>query len=141
MVMSADKDGVFDVLRGLTRVGLGGTMGSGRQYVSWIHAQDFVRAIHFLLESNLSGAVNLASPNPLPNAEFMRGLRQASGMGFGLPCMDWMLELGAFVRQTETELVLKSRRVIPKRLLEAGFEFRFPDWLEAAKDLVKEKFL
>jgi uncharacterized protein len=137
MVMSGDKDGVFDVLCGLARVGLGGTFGSGKQYVSWIHAQDFVRAIHFLLESDLSGAVNLASPNPLPNAEFMRGLRQASDMGFGLPCMDWMLELGAFVRQTETELVLKSRRVIPKRLLEAGFEFRFPDWLEAAQNLMK----
>jgi uncharacterized protein len=123
MVMSADKDGVFDVLHGLARVGLGGTMGSGKQYVSWIHAIDFVRAIHFLLESNLSGAVNLASPNPLPNAEFMRVLRQACGIGFGLPSADWMLEVGAFLRQTETELVLKSRLSACSR---QGLDLSFP---------------
>lgn len=139
MVMSADKGGVFDVLSGLARVGLGGTMGSGKQYVSWIHANDFVRAILFLLESDLSGAVNLASPNPLPNAEFMQGLRHAIGVPFGLPSTDWMLEIGAWLRQTETELVLKSRRVVPKRLLEAGFGFLYPNWQEAVQDLWREK--
>jgi uncharacterized protein len=139
MVMSPDKDGVFDVLRGLARVGLGGSMGSGKQYLSWIHATDFVRAIHFLLESNLSGVVNLASPNPLPNAEFMRVLRQATGVRFGVPCVKWMLEVGAFLRQTETELVLKSRRVVPTRLLEAGFVFGFSDWRNAVQNLLKER--
>jgi uncharacterized protein len=137
MVMSADKDGVFDVLHGLCRMGLGGTFAGGRQYVSWIHATDFVRAIHFLLESDMAGAVNLASPNPLPNAEFMHALRQASGVAFGLPSTTWMLEFGAWLRQTETELVLKSRRVVPRRLLKAGFEFAFPVWGLAAQDLLK----
>jgi uncharacterized protein len=79
--------------------------------------------------------VNIAAPEPLPNAEFMRELRQACGIPFGLPSTTWMLEVGAFFMRTETELILKSRRVIPARLLEHGFEFRYPRWREAARDL------
>ena len=79
--------------------------------------------------------VNIASPNPLPNTEFMRALRQAWGVSVALPSTAWMLEIGAFFMRTETELVLKSRRVIPGRLLDAGFTFNFPQWPEAAADL------
>jgi uncharacterized protein len=136
MIMSPDRGGVFDTLLGLVRAGLGGTAGDGRQYVSWIHHRDFVRSIEFLLErSDLDGAINLASPHPLPNAEFMRVLRRAWGKKLGLPATRWMLEIGAFFLRTETELVLKSRRVVPGRLLQAGFAFEFPDFPAAAADL------
>lgn len=136
MTMSPDLGGIFDTLLGLVRRGLGGKSGDGRQYVSWIHAQDFIRAIHFLIENDaLHGPVNLAAPCPLPNAEFMRVLRSAWGIPFGLPATKWMLEIGAVFLRTETELILKSRRVVPGRLLQHGFTFQFPNWPEAARDL------
>lgn len=137
MVMSPDRGGIFDVMLGLVRRGLGGRAGDGTQYVSWIHDRDFVRAVRFLLErGDLSGPVNLASPNPLPYAEFMRAFREAWGTRVGLPATKWMLEVGAFFLRTDTELVLKSRRVVPGRLLESGFTFEHPDWPDAARDLV-----
>jgi uncharacterized protein (TIGR01777 family) len=136
MVMSPDRDGIFDTLLGLVRHGLGGTSGSGRQFISWIHDADFVRAVRWLLDhEEMSGAVNVSSPNPLPNAEFMRTLRTAWGTRIGLPAMEWMLELGALAMGTESELVLKSRRVVPGRLLESGFAFEFSHWDAAARDL------
>ena len=136
MTMSPDRGGVFDTLLGLVRFGLGGRSGDGRQYVSWIHHHDFIRAIFWLIEhDSLQGPVNLAAPHPLPNAEFMRTLRAAWGIPLGLPATAWMLEIGAVFLQTESELVLKSRRVIPSRLLQSGFTFQFPTWTEAARDL------
>jgi uncharacterized protein len=138
MTMSPLPGGVFDVLLGLVRRGLGGRSGDGRQYVSWIHDADFVRAVYWLIDrGDIEGPVNLASPTPLPNADFMRALRKAWGMPLGLPATRWMLELGARFLRTETELVLKSRRVIPGRLLEGGFTFEFPSWPEAAQDLCR----
>jgi uncharacterized protein (TIGR01777 family) len=138
MTMSPDAGGIFDVLLGLVRRGLGGTCGDGQQYVSWIHGQDFVRAIYWLIEhSELAGPVNLCSPEPLPNAAFMRTLRHAWGARIGLTATKWMLELGAFLMQTESELILKSRRVTPGRLLETGFEFQFAKWRDAAEDLCR----
>ena len=138
VVMSADRGGIFDVLSSLVKCGLGGASGDGRQYVSWIEDTDFVRAIQLILETDtLSGPVNLAAPEPLPNEAFMRAIRQAYGMPFGLPASNWMLELGAIPLQTETELLLKSRRVVPTKLLQAGFTFAFPAWPDAAKELVK----
>ena len=135
MVMSPDRGGVFDTLLTLVRYGLGGRSGDGRQYVSWIHDQDFIRSIFWLIQHNeIEGPVNLTSPNPLPNAEFMRALRAAWGISFGLPATELMLELGAFVLRTETELILKSRRVVPGRMLD-GFVFNFPTWQDAARDL------
>jgi len=83
----------------------------------------------------MDGPVNLASPNPLPNRDFMTALRQAWGTSVGLPASRWMLELGALIMGTETELILKSRRVFPGRLTRHGFTFRFPDWPAAARDL------
>ncbi len=137
MTFSPDKGGVFDVFLSLVRNDLGGTVGSGRQYVSWIHDADYIRAIEFLIANDsLSGPVNLASPNPLPNSEFQRALREAWGTRIGLPTTQWMVEIGTFVMRTESELVLKSRRVIPTRLLQAGFKFEHPTWSEAARELV-----
>ncbi|MEP6811199.1 MAG: TIGR01777 family oxidoreductase [Chthoniobacterales bacterium] len=136
MVMSPDRGGIFDTLLQLVRFGLGGTAGDGRQYISWIHERDFVRAIDWLIvHEEASGAVNLAAPNPLPNREFMHELRRAYGMSLGLPATQWMLEIGAFFMRTETELILKSRRVVPAYLLAHGFKFDFPDWSTAARDL------
>jgi uncharacterized protein (TIGR01777 family) len=138
MVMSPDRGGVFSVLLRLVRLGLGGTMGDGGQYVSWIHDHDFIRAIDFLIKSeHISGPVNLAAPLPLPNARFMRTLRDAWGQKIGLPATSWMLEVGALFLRTETELILKSRRVIPGILQKEGFEFQFPDWASAAADLCR----
>jgi NAD dependent epimerase/dehydratase family enzyme len=123
---------------GLVRYGLGGRQGSGRQFVSWIHETDFNRAIELLIaREDWDGTVNVASPNPLPNSAFMRHLREAWGARFGLPLAPWMVETGAFFMRTESELILKSRRVVPARLLEAGFQFRFPEWPAAARELVE----
>jgi uncharacterized protein (TIGR01777 family) len=130
------KGGVFPVLRRLARFGLGGPMGSGKQFVSWIHIEDFCRAVEWLIErEDLNGPVNLAAPSPLPNREMMHLLRAACGAPFGLPATEWMLELGAVFLRTETELILKSRRVVPGRMLASGFKFRFPKLDEALKDL------
>ncbi len=139
MTMSPDRGGVFDVLLGLVRRRLGGRAGDGQQFVSWVHEADFIAAVEFLIaRDDLSGAVNVSAPEPLPNAEFMRALRAAWGVRFGLPASRWMLEIGAWAMRTESELVLKSRRVVPGRLLEAGFCFRFPAWPEAARDLCRQ---
>jgi NAD dependent epimerase/dehydratase family enzyme len=117
--------------------GLGGTAGNGRQFVSWVHERDFVRAVDWLIaRPYLAGPINVCSPNPLPNAEFMRELRRAAGARIGLPATRWMLELGAIFMRTETELILKSRRVVPGRLLSDGFQFDVPDWPAAARDLI-----
>lgn len=137
MTMSHDREGIFDYLLWLTRVGLGGTAGTGQQYISWIHYIDFINAVKFLIENpKISGAVNIASPNPLPNKQFMEQLRESWGAKFGLPTYKWMLEIGAIVLQTESELVLKSRRVVPGRLIDAGFKFEYGDWESASSDLV-----
>jgi uncharacterized protein len=136
VVMSPLAGGPFDILLRLVRLGLGGRAGSGRQYVSWVHGEDFVRAIDRVVQDDsLRDAVNVAAPNPLPNAEFMRELRAAWGMPVGLPAPSAMLPLGAFVMRTETELILKSRRVVPGKLAASGFEFAFPEWAAAARDL------
>ena len=128
LVFSPAPGSVFSVLSNLVRVGLGGTQGNGRQYVSWIHESDFARAIEFLIDrEEIEGPVNLAAPNPLPNREFMAALREAWEMPNGLPAPAPLMAIGMFFLRTEPELVLKSRRVVPGRLLDAGFQFEFPD--------------
>jgi len=137
MVMSPDHGGIFDVLVGLVRKGLGGPIAGGKQFVSWIHERDFVRAVDHLLDrDDLDGAVNLASPGPLPHADFMQALREAVGIRIGLPASKWMIEVGALFMRTDSELLLKSRRVVPTRLQQAGFTFEFPEWGAAAQELV-----
>ena len=139
MVLGHGKNSVFPVLRRLARVGLGGKMGNGRQFVSWIHEEDFCRAIDWLLEhEGVSGVVNLAAPNPVTNAEMMRAFRKMCGISIGLPASHWMLEAGAFFLRTETELIIKSRRVISGRLMAAGFQFRFPRLEDALSALVSQ---
>jgi uncharacterized protein (TIGR01777 family) len=138
VIMSPDRGGIFDTLLGLVRARMGGKAASGRQFVSWVHESDFVQAIDFLFaHEDMDGCINVCSPRPLPNEDFMRALRQAWGTDIGLPATRWMLGVGAILLLTETELVLKSRRVVPKRLLEAGFEFNYDDWPSAAADLVE----
>jgi NAD dependent epimerase/dehydratase family enzyme len=139
MVFGADG-GVCPVLRRLARFGLGGKMGSGKQFVSWIHEDDFCRAVEWLIErEDLNGPVNFAAPNPLTNAEMMRILRRVCRAPFGLPATEWMLEVGAFFLRTETELIIKSRRVIPSKLLASGFEFHFPQLENALRDLEHQR--
>lgn len=138
MVMSPDRGGVFDVLLRMVRLGLGGPVAGGSQYLSWIHDRDFVRAVDFLIaRDDITGPVNLAAPGPLPHRDFMRGLRAAAGVRVGLPATKWMAEIGAFAMRTDTELLLKSRRVVPGRLLDAGFAFDHAAWPDAAADLVR----
>lgn len=138
LTLSPDHGGVFEILLGLVQRGLGGRVGSGRQYVSWIHDHDFLGAVHWLVQhEEISGPVNLAAPNPLPNAEFMHWFRRTWGIGLGLPAPHPVLALGALMMRTETELLLKSRRVVPGVLLQHGFKFRFPAWPEAVQDLCR----
>jgi uncharacterized protein (TIGR01777 family) len=140
MVLGHGENSVFPMLCRLTRCGLGGRMGSGRQYVSWIHETDFCQAIDWLIEhGEVAGPVNVAAPHPVPNGEMMAMLRKLCSAPFGLPAAAWMLEVGAFFLRTETELIIKSRRVVPGRLLAGGFQFRFPQMREAMADLLEAR--
>lgn len=140
LLLGPGRGGVYDTLARLCRLGLGGPVGSGQQFVSWIHEQDFARAVLFLLEHReIRGPVNLGAPDPRTNREFMAVLRRELGVPFGLPAPAVALELGALLLRTESKLVLKSRRAWPGRLLEAGFEFRFPTWEDAARELVSRR--
>jgi uncharacterized protein len=137
MVLGRGRNSVFPVLCRLARFGLGGRMGSGKQFVSWLHEADFCRAVAWLItHEGVNGPVNLAAPHPLTNAEMMRLFREFAGAPFGLPAAEWMLEIGAFFLRTETELILKSRRVVPGKLLAGGFEFHFPTMREALQNLL-----
>lgn len=131
------KDGgAFVPLKKLTQLGLGGKNGNGKQFISWIHEKDFARAIAFIIEKELSGSINVVAPKPIRNEEFMKKLQKAIGIPFGLPIPKSLLEFGAKIIKTETELVLKSRNVIPKRLTENGFEFEFSDLENIFKNLL-----
>lgn len=131
------KDGgAFVPLKKLTQLGLGGKNGNGKQFISWIHEKDFARAIAFIIEKELSGSINVVAPRPIRNEEFMKKLQKAIGIPFGLPIPKSLLEFGAKIIKTETELVLKSRNVIPKRLTENGFEFEFSDLENIFKNLL-----
>lgn len=137
MVFGRGAGGVFAAFHNIVKLGLGGTLGQGTQFVSWIHAEDFCRALDWILtHPELDGAINLASPQPIPNAEFMRIFREVCRQPIGLPASEWMLEIGAFFLRTETELLLKSRRVVPGRLLASGFQFTYPRFEEALREIV-----
>jgi uncharacterized protein (TIGR01777 family) len=139
LVFSPAPGSVFATLSHLVRAGLGGTQGNGRQLVSWMHESDYARALEFLIQhEDIDGPVNLCAPHPLPNREFMAALREAWEMPNGLPAPAALLAIGMFFLRTEPELVLKSRYVLPGRLLDAGFHFEFPTWPEAAVDLVRQ---
>jgi uncharacterized protein (TIGR01777 family) len=136
MVLGTARNSVFPALRRLVRLGLGGSLAGGRQFVSWIHERDFCGAVDWLIEHHdLDGAFNVSSPMPVTNAEMMRALREVCGRHIGLPTSRLMLELGAVFLRTETELIIKSRWVVPGRLLGSGFEFQFPEIQRALQDL------
>lgn len=135
VVMMPNRGGAFHALLRHIRLGFG-RFGDGQQFMSWIHERDFIRAVEWLLAHDLvDGAVNVTSPEPLPNAEFTRILANEWGAGGFLPTQEWMVEIGAWLMRTEPELVLKSRRVVPRRLLEQGFVFDYPQWQDAAREL------
>lgn len=139
MVLGHGSNSVYPMLCRLAKMGLGGRMGSGQQFVSWLHERDFCRAIEWILtRGELEGPVNVCAPNPVTNEEMMRLFRQVVGMPIGLPAERWMLEIGAFFLRTETELILKSRRVLPGKLLGSGFTFDFPTLRSALDDLASK---
>ena len=139
IVMGPFHGGAFANFRLVARLGCG-RMGDGRQWVSWIHQRDFIRALEWLIDHDeVEGIVNVAAPNPLPNADFLGAIRDAChGAPYGIPAPQSLLEVAAFIHRTETELLLKSRRVVPTRLLRSGFTFDYPTWQDAARDLCHE---
>lgn len=120
-----NSGGALPMLSRLTKMGLGGKMGKGTQYISWIHELDFCRAVEWLINNPIEGGVNICAPQPVTNKVFMQNLRKAHKIPFGIPINTWMLEVGAVLLQTQTELVLKSRRVVPQRLKQSGFTFGY----------------
>jgi uncharacterized protein (TIGR01777 family) len=139
VVFSPVPGTAFGVLSNLVRMSLGGTQGSGRQFIPWIHEDDYARAVEFLIgREDLDGPFNLTAPNPLPNRTFMAALREAWDVPNGFPAPAFAIRLGAIFLRTEPELILGSCRAVPGRLLDAGFRFQFPEWLDAAEDLVRQ---
>ena len=134
------KDSVFPYLRRLVYSGLGGYQGMGNQYISWIHQQDFARATEWLVQNEeLEGVFNCTAPASVRNRFFMKQMRQTYGIPVGVPMPKWLLEIGAVIMRTETELVLKSRWVYPRRLLESGFQFSFPNAEMAIHELASQR--
>ena len=135
-IVLGKNGGAFIPLKTLAKIGFGGKQGKGNQFISWIHEEDFANAVDFVIEKEITGVINVVSPKPIRNADFTQKLRKAVGFPFGIPVNTFLLKIGSFFIRTEAELVLKSRNVIPKRLLENGFEFKFGDIDEAFRDLV-----
>ena len=136
-VVLGKEDGAFPVVNRLAKIGLGGKQGSGKQMMSWIHIEDFVSAVDHIIHSEIIGNVNMGSPNPVSNADFMQALRKANGCSFGLPTPEFALNIGARFLKTEPSLVLDSMFVQPKVLVDSGFEFMYPTIEKAANNLVK----
>jgi len=135
-IVLGKNGGALIPLKTLAKIGFGGKQGNGNQFISWIHEEDFANAIDFILQKEITGVINIVSPEPIRNADFMQKLRKAIGFPFGIPMNKFFLEIGAFFIRTETELVLKSRNVVPKRLLENGFRFKFGNIDEVFQDLL-----
>ena len=132
------EDGAFPRLKNLVRFGMGGKQGNGKQYFSWIHERDMIAILEFLYQhAELEGVFNCASPGPVQNTVFMKTIRDIVKPIVALPSPVWLLKLGGMIVGTETELLLKSRWVLPKRLEEAGYKFQFSDIRIAAADLLK----
>ena len=134
-IVLGKNGGAFIPLKRLTQFGLGGKQGNGNQFISWIHEKDFARAIEFIIEKEMIGVVNVVSPKPIQNKEFMYELRKVLKIPIGIPTPKLLLKIGAKIIGTEPELVLKSRNVIPKRLQEIGFEFKFDTLYKTFKNL------
>ncbi|NOT49801.1 MAG: TIGR01777 family protein [Chitinophagaceae bacterium] len=139
MAITLGHGGVLIPYFNLLKFGLGGKQGSGKQMYSWIHIEDTCRVIEWIWEhKEMSGVYNCSSPYPVPNKEFMKLLREVTGNKFGLPAFEWMLKFGAFLIGTEVELVLKSRWVLPTKLLESGYQFTYPELKNAFTAILKQ---
>ena len=131
------EGGVLPIYKNLVQFGLGGKQGDGNQYFSWLHVQDFCGIVQWLMNENKQeGIFNASAPHPITNNQFMTVLRNTIGMPWGLPMPKWMLGLGAIFMGTEPELVLKSRWVLPERLLKEGYQFLYPTITEALQQLI-----
>nr|WP_315223629.1 TIGR01777 family oxidoreductase [uncultured Flavobacterium sp.] len=137
-IVLGKKGGAFVPLKTLAKIGFGGKQGKGNQFISWIHEDDFANAVEFILQKEITGRINIVSPQPIRNSEFMKQLRTAVGAPFGIPISTFLLKIGSFIIRTETELVLKSRNVIPRRLLENGFKFQFENIDNTFKNLLNK---
>jgi uncharacterized protein (TIGR01777 family) len=134
------SDGAFPRLSSLVKLGLGGKQGDGKQYVSWVHEQDAAKCTEFLLShQELSGDINCVAPQPLQNALLMKHIRNALGIPLGLPAPAWLLGIGARLIGTEVELILKSRWVLPRRLMDSGYTFLFVNAEHAIKDILSTR--
>lgn len=137
-IVLGKNGGAFIPLKTLAKTGFGGKQGKGNQFVSWIHEEDFANAIDFIIQKEIVGVINVVSPKPVRNADFMQKLRKAVDFPFGIPMNVFLLKIGSFIIRTEAELVLKSRNVIPKRLLENGFQFKFGEIDNAFENLLSK---
>lgn len=138
-IVLGKNGGPLKPLQTLARLGVGGKHGNGKQYVSWLHENDFISIVDFFISNeSTAGVYNVTAPEPIPNSEFMKVLRDVVGADFGVPMPKWLLEVGAFIIRTETELILKSRRVVPKKLLEAGYPFRFDTIEKSLANLINK---
>jgi uncharacterized protein (TIGR01777 family) len=137
-IVLGKNGGAFIPLKTLAKLGFGGKQGKGNQFISWIHEEDFTNAVDFIIQKEMTGVVNIVSPKPIPNSDFMQKLRKAVGFSFGIPMSAFLLEIGSFFIRTETELVLKSRNVIPKKLLDNGFQFKYDNLDNAFENLVSK---
>lgn len=133
-----NEGGVLPRLLKMVKLGLGGTMGNGRQLVSWLHVLDFCRMVDWCLQNaSANGVYNCSAPQPVSNKSLMALLRREMHRSIGLPAAAWMLEIGAFVMRTETELILKSRYVVPARAEREGFEFKYKDIDSCIKNIIR----
>jgi len=139
MAITLGTGGVMIPYFNLLKFGLGGQQGNGKQMYSWVHIEDVARCVEWLSDhEKMEGVFNCAAPNPVNNKQFMQILRNVAGYKFGLPAYTWMLKIGAALIGTETELILKSRWVLPTKLMETGFQFKFPEIENAFRDIVKK---
>jgi uncharacterized protein (TIGR01777 family) len=136
-IVLGKKGGAFLPLKNLAKFGFGGKQGNGNQFVSWIHEEDFARAIEFIIDKKIVGVINIVSPKPIKNNDFMKTLRKSLNVAIGIPVGERLLKIGAKLIGTESELVLKSRNVIPKRLTENGFDFEYGDLKKTFDNLIK----
>ncbi|MGB1104591.1 MAG: DUF1731 domain-containing protein [Crocinitomicaceae bacterium] len=139
-IVLGNEGGAFPKLKQLTKWGMGGTQGEGEQYMSWIHVSDFCRAVNFVIDhQEIVGPINITAPNPVRNKYFMKVMRSAIVRKWGMNQPKWLLEIGARLIGTETELLLKSRNVIPERLTECGFHFDYANSEDAIQGLIGNK--
>ncbi|WP_353126554.1 TIGR01777 family oxidoreductase [Parapedobacter pyrenivorans] len=135
-IVIQSEGGILKPFFNLARFGLGGKIGSGEQYLSWIHETDFANLVDWVIgHEGIQGTIHATSPHPVKNKDFMQAIRQAVGIRLGLPNYTWSTKFGAWLIGTEAELLLSGRRVVSKTLAEEGFQFDFPEITDAFRNL------